>query len=88
MIYFVSGLVICGLLRWPDASKAWCGGTELLPGLLSAAACTVLCKGAHVVLSKWGKNLPFPIEMELLEGKFAVGKEWMRQDIILIWFFH
>lgn len=37
MIYFVSGLVSCGLLQCPDATKPWCGGTELLTGLLSAA---------------------------------------------------
>lgn len=53
-----------------------------------SSACTMLCKGAHVVLSEWRKDLLIPIEVKLLEGKFAVGEEWMRQEIILPWFFH
>lgn len=40
------------------------------------------------MLSKWRKDLLIPIEVKLLEGKFAVGEEWTRQEIILPWFFH
>lgn len=36
------------------------------------------------MLSKWGKRLLLPIEMKLHEGKFTVGKGWVRQEIILV----
>lgn len=88
----------CCYLVWFILSLGWwaVGCCSVLmplnPGVVGQSCsqgCSLLPyeSSSCVVLSKWGNNLLIPIEVKLLEGKFAAGKELMKQEIILVCFF-